>query len=155
MIVRLADEEDLEGLLEIEERCFGKEKFSPETIRAFIEREDTFILAAFDDDRIVGSAMALMSDLMEQGKVASVAVLKENRGKGTGSALLKECERIFESHGLKKYSLEVDTMNEPAIALYASRGYEIKGMLMDFYGLGRNAYYMEKKVGPTHMDIRG
>lgn len=155
MIVRLADQEDLDGLLEIEERCFGKEKFSPETIRAFIEREDTFILAALENDKIVGSAMALMSDLMGQGKVASVAVLKEHRGKGAGSALLGECERIFQAHDLKKYSLEVDTMNEPAIALYSSRGYEIKGMLRDFYGLGRNAYYMEKRIGSGPIDVRG
>ena len=155
MIVRLADEKDLVGLLEIEERCFGKEKFAPETIRAFIQRDDTFILAALDEGKIVGSAMALMSDLMRQGKVASVAVLREQRGKGTGSALLMECERIFELHGLTKYSLEVDTMNEPAIALYSSRGYEIKGMLRDFYGFGRNAYYMEKRVGPGPMDLRG
>lgn len=155
MIIRLADEEDLGELLEIEEKCFGREKFSPETIRAFIEREDTFILAAFEEDGIIGSIMALMSDIMRQGKVASVAVLAEHRGKGTGSALLRECEKIFESHELMKYSLEVDTMNAPAIALYSSRGYEIKGMLRDFYGLGRNAYYMEKRVGPSPMDVRG
>jgi ribosomal-protein-alanine N-acetyltransferase len=154
-MVRLADEDDIPGLLEVEEKCFGKEKFSPETIRAFIERDDAFILAALEDDRIVGSAMALMSDLLKQGKVASVAVLKDFRGKGVGSALLRECEKIFESQGLKKYSLEVDTMNELAIALYSSRGYEIKGMLRDFYGFGRNAYYMEKKVGPSPMDVRG
>ena len=53
---------------------------------------------------------------------------------------------MLESKNLAKFSLEVETLNEPAIALYTSRGYEIKGVLQDFYGFGRHAYYMEKKI---------
>lgn len=145
--VRAADEWDLEGLLKIEQECFGAEKFNAETVRAFVVRDDAFVLLATDKDEIVGSAMCMISDLGREGKIASIAVVKEYRGTGVGSLLLDECERVFQSHGLTKYSLEVDVMNKPAISLYVSRGYDIKASIQDFYGAGRPAYIMEKNIG--------
>lgn len=53
---------------------------------------------------------------------------------------------VFRSHGLLRYSLEVEATNSLAIALYASRGYMVKASIEDFYGAGRPAYYMEKKL---------
>ena len=41
----------------------------------------------------------------------------------------------------------METENEPAISLYLSRGYEPKGIIKDFYSVGRDAYFMEKKIG--------
>lgn len=80
------------------------------------------------------------------GKIASIAVLRRFRGQGIGSELLGECERILRDKNVTRFSLEVETINEPAIALYASKGYETKGVLQDFYGFGRSAYYMEKRA---------
>ncbi len=144
--IRPADEGDLPGLLKIEEDCFGSEKFNAETVHAFVMRDDTFVLVAFDGSEIVGSAMCMVSELDLHGKIASIAVLKQRRGSGIGAALLDECERVFRSQGLVRYSLEVEASNKLAIALYASRGYEVKTSIQDFYGSGRHAFYMEKKV---------
>ena len=152
--VRAADEWDMERLLEIEQQCFGAEKFNAETVRAFVVRDDAFVLLALDNEEIVGSAMCMISDLGREGKIASIAVLKKNRGGGVGSALLDECEKVFQSHGLTKYTLEVDVMNKPAISLYTSRGYEVKTSIQDFYGVGRPAYIMEKSVDLKKTDIR-
>lgn len=152
--VRAADEWDMEGLLEIEQECFGAEKFTAETVRAFVIRDDAFVLLAIDGEEIVGSAMCMISDLGREGKIASIAVLKKCRGGGVGSALLDECEKVFQSHGLTKYTLEVDVMNKPAISLYASRGYEVKSSIQDFYGVGRPAYIMEKKIELPETNVR-
>jgi ribosomal protein S18 acetylase RimI-like enzyme len=154
VIVRAADEWDMERLLEIEQECFGTEKFNAETVRAFVVRDDAFVLLAIDKDEIVGSAMCMVSDLGREGKIASIAVLKRCRGGGVGSALLDECERVFLSHGLTKYTLEVDVMNKPALSLYSSRGYEVKTSIQDFYGVGRPAYIMEKNIEPKKTNIR-
>lgn len=143
--VKKADVGDLEGLLRIEERCFGSEKFSPETVRAFLERDDAFIVAAEEGGSLVGSAMCLVSFERREGRIASVAVIEDMRRKGVGSLLIRECERVFDFMGTEEYSLEVETVNEPAISMYLSHGYHVIGEIEDFYGIGRHAYFMVKK----------
>ena len=146
VIVRPADEGDIRGLLRIEEECFGNEKFSAETVRAFIERSDSFVLVAALGTEVIGSAMCMIANSDREGRIASVAVLPDRRRHGTGGKLLAECEAFFERHGLARYTLEVDTMNEAAIMLYISKGYEINGMIENFYGAGRHAYLMVKRA---------
>jgi len=149
VIVRLAEDEDMQALLMIEETCFGPEKFSPEVIRSFIEREDCFVLIALEEDAAVGSAMCMVSVPRSEGKVASVAVLPDRRKQGIGVALLQVCEEEFRRRNLNRYTLEVDTTNEAAIALYSSSGYEIVDTIQHFYGPGRHAYSMEKLAANT------
>jgi len=144
--IRQADEVDLPELLKIEEDCFGSERFNTETVRAFVIRDDTFVLVALEGNDILGSAMCIVSELDLHGKIASIAVLRQRRGTGIGAALLDECERVFRLHGLVRYSLEVEASNSPAITLYASRGYAVKSSLQDFYGAGRPAFYMVKEL---------
>ena len=150
--MRTADMQDLTGLLRIEEECFGVEMFSADTVRSFIERDDTFVIVAIDAEDIVGSAMCMLSEERQEGRIASIAVLPRSRRKGTGIQLLEECERKFLKFGLWISTLEVDMANEAAIALYESKGYETKGMIEDFYGPGRDAYVMQK---PLHPDKTG
>ncbi|HEX9907785.1 MAG TPA: N-acetyltransferase [Thermoplasmata archaeon] len=145
MIIRPANEGDIVDLLAIEQDCFGDEKFTPETIRAFIEREDGIVLVAIEGSTIVGSAMCMFSERLGEGRIVSVAALKGSRSKGIGKGLLEECERIFRSRNLAKYTLEVETSNEAAIRLYLSHGYEVIGIIQDYYSFGRHAYLMEKK----------
>ena len=146
MIIRKAAEHELPRLLKIEEECFGWEKFSPETVRALIARSDAFILMAINDREILGSAMGIVSEEGGEGKIASIAVLRRHRGKGIGAELLGACENEFKSRNLRRYSLEVETENEPAISLYLRKGYEAKGVIKDFYAAGRHAYCMEKRI---------
>lgn len=146
MIFRLAEEKDLPSLLAIEEECFGQEKFGPETLRALIGRQDAFILAAEADGAIVGSTMCLISKETGEGKIASIAILNNSRGGGVGARLLLESEKIMGARGARKVSLEVETVNEPAMSLYLTRGYEIKGIIRNFYSAGRHAYYLEKSL---------
>lgn len=147
MIIRRATERELPNLLKIEEECFGIEKFSPETVRAFASRSDAFVLLAIEGDEMLGSAMCIISEEANEGKIASIAVLRRHRGEGLGALLLEACENEFRSRHLSRYSLEVETENEPAVSLYLSRGYEAKGIIKDFYSVGRDAYCMQKKVG--------
>lgn len=154
--LRRADLSDLESLMRIEEDCFGSERFAPEVVRAFLVRDDTFVIVADEGGEIVGSAMCMISHEMSEGKIASIAVLRKARGMGMGSALLEECEKGFREHGLKRYTLETEVTNEPAISLYVSSGYEIKGLVIGLYGTGRDGYAMEKRAGPkgTKVDVR-
>lgn len=146
MDIRPANMNDLPGILDIEQKCFGEERFSSETVRAFIEREDCVVVLALEGGLTVGSAMCMFSKLAREGRIVSVAVLKELRSKGIGGMLLQECENIFRSHSLSTYTLEVETSNEPAIRLYLKHGYETVGIINDYYSAGRAAYVMDKRI---------
>jgi ribosomal protein S18 acetylase RimI-like enzyme len=147
VIFRRAVESDMQGLMNVEEDCFGLERFSPQVVRAFIERENAFIVIAVKGEEIVGSAMALYSEEADEGKIASIAVLRRLRGQGIGAQLLDECESVFRAHGLSRFSLEVETNTDPAVSLYCTRGYKTIGIIDDFYAPGRHAYCMEKRPG--------
>lgn len=148
MIFRRADENDLFELLRIEDECFGRERFSTEIVRAFILRADAFTVVAQDEGagRLAGSASCLVSENTGEGRIASVAVLPGRRGQGIGSGLLAMCEKTLGNYPLRKYVLEVETTNMPATIMYAHNGYDVVGTLNDYYGPGRDAYIMEKRL---------
>lgn len=153
VIFRRAEEADMPGLMNVEEDCFGAERFRQEVVRAFLVRDNAFIVVGLEDDEIVGSAMAMYSEEVSEGKIASIAVLRRFRGQGIGAQLLEECEDVFRAHDLRRYSLEVETSNEPAVALYKTRGYQTIGLINDFYAAGRHAYCMQKRVG-DHKSVK-
>ena len=154
VLFRLAGEADIPGLMNVEEDSFAAERFSPQVVRAFIERDNAFIIVAIEDKEIVGSAMAMYSDEVKEGKIASIAIVGRLRGQGIGGRLLEECENVFKKHGLSHYSLEVETNNGPAVSLYMSRGYIAKGLINDFYGPGRHAYCMEKRADDKSVKVK-
>jgi RimJ/RimL family protein N-acetyltransferase len=62
-----------------------------------------------------------------------MAVLKEWRGRGVGSALLAAAIEWARAEGLHKLSLTVFPHNEPAIALYRKFGFVEEGRLVKQY----------------------
>jgi ribosomal-protein-alanine N-acetyltransferase len=151
VIARRASVDDIPELLRIEDECFGKERFSVEVVRAFILRVDAFTVVACDEQtgKLVGSASCLISEDAGEGRIASIAVVKDREEQGIGSSLLNECEHVLLGFRLKKFVLEVETTNTPAIHLYTNRGYKTVGLLKDYYGGGRDAYAMEKMLDRT------
>ena len=152
--VRTADLDDLPGILRIEDDCFGAERFNANTVQAFLERDDTMVIVATIEGDVVGAAMCIYSPDVQEGRIASIAVLRRLRGHGIGARLLEECERRFLSEGLERFTLEVEIGNEPAISLYLTRGYEIKSMIRGYYSGNRDAYHMEKSAGEGKEGIR-
>lgn len=146
MDVREAGVDDLAGLMRIEQECFGIEKFSENTLKAFLFREDAFALVAVHEGVIVGAALCLCPRGRTEGRIASMAVLEGWRRKGVGTVLLAETEKRLGGRGARTFELEVEVSNEPAITLYLRHGYSLRGLIRDYYGAGRHAYFMEKVV---------
>jgi putative acetyltransferase len=62
-----------------------------------------------------------------------MAVVRESRGRGVGSALMDEAERWARANGHHKLSLSVFAHNAPAIALYRKKGFVEEGRRVKHY----------------------
>jgi len=93
--------------------------------RAFVEAvlrdEARELFMAHGADGAVGMATITRS---ESGyELNGVGVLPEHRGKGYGAAIMDACLVVLRNRGVRDVTLEVDAANEPAMALYRSRGF--------------------------------
>ena len=92
------------------------------------QEENRRMLVAVMDGKIVGTADCRIGNIKKTGHTASfgVAVRKEYRGLGIGSALLSALIEWAESRGVEKLWLSVFSTNERAIALYKKLGFQVE-----------------------------
>ncbi|HIH00524.1 TPA: GNAT family N-acetyltransferase [Thermoplasmata archaeon] len=154
MRVRPATLKDLDGMMRIEELCFGDERFDRGTVRAYIGRRDAFAMIAVEGGVIAGAAMAAVSKRLDCGRIGSVAVLDSFRGKGLGRKLLEACEKEFRRRGVGRFMLEVAVDNQDAVRLYENSGYKVIGVAEGYYSNGKDAYVMEKSFGMTGRRVK-
>jgi ribosomal-protein-alanine N-acetyltransferase len=107
--------------------------FNEITIEAFPEEgiqkegfigtlEDEGFIGGFIDNKLIGYLRLLTHK--DYGHLGQIAVTKLERGKGYGNILMKYALDYFESKGMKRVGLYVETNNQPAISLYKKFGFE-------------------------------
>jgi len=141
--LRKARPEDLDDVMDVESQSFEAERYERELIEAFITEKDFTTLVSLADRRIVGYAT-----LYDKGggsfRLISIAVLPTHRNQGIARALMRQLETISSVKRGRRMSLEVSVTNVPAISLYLSLGFRIKGTILDYYGKGKSAFFLEK-----------
>ena len=68
--------------------------------------------------------------------ISNIGVLPEFQGRGIGSRLMQQAEKICRSHGLKKCSLLVSPHNNGAQRLYERLGYRVERSFRFAFGAG-------------------
>jgi ribosomal-protein-alanine N-acetyltransferase len=76
----------------------------------------------------------------------TIAVAPRAQGRGLGRELLDRAIAEARHRGCSQVMLEVAHDNEPAIALYASVGFESLGRRRDYYGPGLDAVIMRLRL---------
>ncbi len=105
-----------------------------------------------EGDRSVLSKVidALKSQLAEErpvGHLISIAVLKEYRRRGVGSALLSKTIDVMKNvYKVDAIYLEVRVSNTPAIRLYEKFGFKKARIWRGYYRDGEDAYIMVKRL---------
>lgn len=94
----------------------------PEGVARFLARNPGTCFVAEENGRVVGTVLG--GDDGRRGYVHHLAVVPELRGRGIGSALLKEMERAMAARGIAKVHLFVFEDNGRAHALYEREGWE-------------------------------
>jgi ribosomal-protein-alanine N-acetyltransferase len=82
----------------------------------------------------------------EIAHIITLDVLVPFRRQSVGSLLLQAAEQEAASHGVACIYLETATTNKAAIALWKKHGYLETGTIRNYYGRGRNAFEMQKRL---------
>lgn len=112
---------------------------------------DDFLLAAEEDDKIVGYISAQKGGLnrIAHSAYIVVGILLKYRGKGIGTEFFKQLDKWAEEKNISRLELTVICENEIARHLYEKNGFEIEGIkrksvLVD--GNYLDEFYMAKMI---------
>jgi len=144
--LRLATLEDLKQMTRIERSSFGAQSYRRELIEKLLTDEEFHNVIAEDGYKKVGYATFFEDARRKRARLVTIAVVPEYRNRGLAKAMLAFLEEEMGKECLRISSLEVGISNAPATKLYLSVGYRIEGTIPDYYGKGKDAFYMEKSI---------
>ncbi len=128
--VRDATAADLGAIVTIERASFG-DPWSEASFRSLLRAETTRFRVAVRDGRVVGYAVT--TRIGEEAELANLAVDPSARRAGIGAMLLDDLLASTDAPPGATVYLEVRASNEPAQALYRSRGFEAVGRRKGYY----------------------
>jgi len=152
---------DFETLWEIDQRCFPPGiSYSQMELRSFLTRRNAIALVAeFDNQNRVAptplpsSAAAIAGFVVahsirhKYGRILTLDILPQARRFGLGTRLMSACEERLQAAGCQAVYLETAVNNEPALRLYRNLGYEILGILPEYYAShSLDAFEMGKRL---------
>lgn len=131
LIVRPAEEKDIEGIAEMEILCFST-PWSQDSIRQeILSNELAHYIVAEMDGQVIGYVGVWQ--ILDEGHITNVAVRPEYRGNQIGSTLIAVMLEVGKQIGMVRFTLEVRSSNEPAKALYRKFGFKEAGLRKGYY----------------------
>lgn len=146
MSLRPGRPSDLHDLEEIERSSFEKGRFPRSLLATMLGSGD--FLTLVDEEQVVVGYVSAYFEGPGKARLVSIAVLPEWRGRGLARLLMEGIERESIGRGVSLMTLEVGMRNVVALRLYLSQGFDIGGIIRDYYGRGKDAFYMEKELTP-------
>lgn len=127
----------------MEERCFSTDRLSLRAIRRHLNHPQNQLFVYENNAQFAAYILILNHSSHRLGRIYSLAVLPEQRGRGIAKALLEHAEAHAAKPGLK---LELRRDNASAQQLYERLGYTPRRILPHFYADGADALEMEKHL---------
>ena len=137
--IRLVKAEDVEGIAELEKKCFT-DPWSLIDFEGAVLSPVTTGLVALEEGELVG--YGFIAIVFEDADVANIAVSPLHRNKGVGRRLLEELLTTAKERGVQRVFLEVRVSNAPAISLYQGFGFQTVNVRKKYYPDGEDAYLM-------------
>jgi ribosomal protein S18 acetylase RimI-like enzyme len=147
-MVQPATLDDLDALVDLEQRCFDSDRMSRRSFRRMISRTSAALLVERKGDVLRGYALVLFHAGSSLARLYSVAVDPAHRGHGIARALLAEAERIALERDCVDMRLELRRDNREALKLYEALGYRQFDVQADYYEDHMDAVRMEKSLVP-------
>jgi ribosomal-protein-alanine N-acetyltransferase len=156
--IRLAVKDDLTSTVDLEKACFSSDlSLKKRQLQYLQQRKSAVFLVAEDNGHVIGEGIALVRQHKGKtsGRIYSLAVNENHRGKQIGRRLLAAMVNQLASRGVKRIFLEVEQSNSNAVALYERNGFRSIGKLPNYYGPGIDGVHMMLDLAtvPTLFDI--
>ncbi|MGB8194705.1 MAG: GNAT family N-acetyltransferase [Chitinophagaceae bacterium] len=103
--------------------------FSPDELD---NEKDVVLMAAFEDDQMLGCCMLVRQDESKMVRLRQMAVLNNLQGKGIGRALTIFAENISRDLGYAKIMMHA---RKTAVGFYEKLGYKITSQEFDELGI--------------------
>lgn len=103
--------------------------FINEYLRPAMEAENSLVLVALDEEKVVGYSYSLInepSNLEKRGKygnIHDVFISPAHRRKGIGEMMFGEIMKWFQSNGIDRVELDVITQNQVASSFWEKHGF--------------------------------
>ncbi len=152
-IYRLANKEDLNALVDLENACFQTDKLSPRSMKRWIQSEHAVLLLAEENDQVIAYGLVWCHRGTRLARLYSLAVNPSMRGKGLARELLAQLETHTAKKGRLYMRLEVSKSNQAAITLYEQSGYRIFGEYSDYYDDHMDALRMQKQIRHSQIEL--
>lgn len=142
LTVRNIRTDDFEALFSLDQSCFEPGiSYSRAELRGFLRLPTLEGAVAQIRGEIAGFVVSYRAP-GNVGHIITLDVAAAHRRSGVGRALMAEVmERLSRRH-VRRYRLEVDAANAPAVAFYQSFGFCESRRLPDYYGDGRTGIEM-------------
>lgn len=147
IVCRKALAADLDRIMAIESRGFSEEAFSRRQLRYLMLRAKGAFFVAVLQDIVVGY-ISLLARRDHKGRIYSLAVDQDYRGRGIAVKLIDIGIDFLCSQGMRAIFLEVAVDNFAAISLYEKKGFAKRTIKKAYYHSGADAYSMVR--GLTH-----
>lgn len=133
MEIILANIKDLDFLESLENENFSATiRSSRNSLRNSINSPNQRVFVIRENEQNVGSMIIML--YAKQIRIYSIAVRKDQQGKGFGKALMKFVVAYAVDHNVSKVVLEANAEDEDLIEFYEQFGFYKKKLLLDYYG---------------------
>ena len=144
MNIRRAESGDLTQIVQIEDLCFPDETAFPPRMFAYLIRYAVSIVACEPEKKVLGFIMGYTSG--NAGAVYTLDVHPNCRRKGIGSKLILALEEKLALLGADTIRLEAALEKPEAVELYRKAGYQERELVRNYYGRGKHAVRMRKRL---------
>lgn len=129
-LMQPADRSHIDAIATIEAETFSR-PWSRASVEAAIEDANSVFLVFISEKQVVGYVNA--QTLCPECFIGNLAVKKDCRGQGIGTALLRALIETAKKRGCAFVSLEARVSNTAAIRLYEKTGFQKQGERKNFY----------------------
>jgi len=145
-MIRDATLDDLDALVEVENRCFDSDRLSRRNFRYLLTKGNAETVIDEEGGVIRGYAMLLFNTGTSLARMYSLAVDPAQQRKGIASALLRASEDSARAHDAVTLRLEIRKDNAASIGLFKRHGYREFGIYTDYYEDHMDAVRFEKSL---------
>lgn len=146
ILIRHANEKDIDDLVELEKKCFTTDHLSKNNLRHLLAANSAEIWVANHDKKNIGSLVILFRKNSKKARMYSLAVHPEFRSRGIAALLCQQMEKMAAKRRCCILLLEVNPDNHAAVKFYRKLGYVRFAEHKHYYEDGTPALRMKKDI---------